>query len=266
MSASLSKWNRVSRKRPCEVCRKPDWCTWSDDGANCCMRVQSDTPMRNGGWLHRDQVQSYVAPIRKAIPDAAVNFEKIWQPWFNSTTYQDIDGLGMSLGVDPESLQSLDCAWNGSAWAFPMRDAEDRMIGIRLRDNKGNKWAVKGSKQGLFLSYRRPEGTLFIVEGPTDCAAALTLGLSAIGRPSCLGQEDLIVKYIRLHSIKRTIVITDNDDAGLRGAVKLQSLLPIPSTRYVPPVKDLRQLVQLGGDANMIHTAVKDLVWQMPTI
>lgn len=265
MSALVSKWYRVNKKRPCEICRKPDWCTYSDDGANCCMRVESNISMRNGGWLHRDEIiRPYIAPVKRAIPEPEIDFEGMWHPWFKSTDFQLLDGLAMSLGVDTDSLERLDAAWSGTAWAFPMRDAQDKMIGIRLRDGKGNKWAVKGSKQGLFLPDKKPEGTVFIVEGPTDCAAALSLGLNAIGRPSCLGQESLIVQYIRTHKIKRAVIVTDNDEPGLRGAAKLQTMLPIFSTVYVPPLKDLREFLMLGGTEEMIATAIKDLVWNNP--
>ncbi len=57
MSAYLSAsrgWNRVSRRSPCPVCSKIDWCSVSTDGTvACCMRVESGRALRNGGWLHR---------------------------------------------------------------------------------------------------------------------------------------------------------------------------------------------------------------------
>jgi len=47
-------WNRVSRRTPCPVCSRPDWCGVSTDGmVACCMRVESGRALRNGGWLHR---------------------------------------------------------------------------------------------------------------------------------------------------------------------------------------------------------------------
>ncbi len=44
---------RVSPKNLCPVCRKPTWCTISADGARAvCMRIRSERPTRNHGWLH----------------------------------------------------------------------------------------------------------------------------------------------------------------------------------------------------------------------
>jgi hypothetical protein len=47
------EWVRVTRKRPCPQCGKPTWCLLTADGNRAlCMRVESDKPTRNRGWLH----------------------------------------------------------------------------------------------------------------------------------------------------------------------------------------------------------------------
>lgn len=43
---------RHTRRNPCPVCQKPDWCRTFDDGWTECMRVESPRPS-NGGWQHR---------------------------------------------------------------------------------------------------------------------------------------------------------------------------------------------------------------------
>lgn len=48
-------WQRVSRKRPCQICGKANWCEVSVDGQLAhCMRVPGERPMRwrGGGWVH----------------------------------------------------------------------------------------------------------------------------------------------------------------------------------------------------------------------
>lgn len=53
MVAMNKEWVRVSRKRPCPCCGKRDWCSVSLDGSRAvCMRVESDKPTKNRGWLH----------------------------------------------------------------------------------------------------------------------------------------------------------------------------------------------------------------------
>lgn len=264
-----AKWIRVTRKRRCEICQKGDWCTYSPDlGLVLCMRVESIRPSTNsmGGWIHRvsDPRPSFTPAIRPAIKDTPPDLETLWQRWMRQTDPHHLDGFAMSLGVDTTSLTAIGCAWNGRAWAFPMKDANGKMIGIRLRSESGDKWAVRGSHQGLFFSGEQAGQTLFIVEGPTDCAAGLTLGLNTLGRPACIGQEAMILAYVRRVRASRVVIVSDNDEPGLNGATKLQAMLPVMSCLWIPPAKDIRQFVSLGGDRETLDASLKDLVWTRP--
>jgi DNA primase len=96
---------------------------------------------------------------------------------------------------------------------------ERRLVGIRMRGTDGRKWAIKGSKQGLFIPKDLPENkVLFICEGPTDTAAMLDLGFAAVGRPSCLGATDLIAE---IANKRHVIVVADGDTPGKDGASRL---------------------------------------------
>jgi len=46
-----------------------------------------------------------------------------------------------------------------------MREASGKMIGIRLRGQDGRKWAITGSRQGLFMSTTNGNPLLFVTEG-----------------------------------------------------------------------------------------------------
>ncbi|BCV20412.1 DUF3854 domain-containing protein [Moorella sp. Hama-1] len=45
-------FRRVSRREPCPICGRTDWCGINSRLA-VCMRVESDYPVSNGGWLHK---------------------------------------------------------------------------------------------------------------------------------------------------------------------------------------------------------------------
>lgn len=47
-------FRRVSKRRPCEICRHHDWCTYTESAAFC-MRVSSGSlsTSRNGAYMHR---------------------------------------------------------------------------------------------------------------------------------------------------------------------------------------------------------------------
>jgi hypothetical protein len=188
-----------------------------------------------------------------------------------ATDYQKLDDFGVSLGVDTDALKAIGCAWATpyNAWAFPMKQADEKVVGIRLRNMDGDKWAVKGSKSGLFIPENYPidfDGTLWLTEGPTDLAAALTLGLFSIGRPACLGQENLILNYLQRIKARRLVIVSDLDDPGIRGARKLQDRLPVPSVIVILPSKDLREFLNRGGTKRIIDSIIKDMVWTNPRL
>jgi hypothetical protein len=212
----------------------------------------------------------YVAPIRRAIEEPTLDAHGLWRRWLEHTDRERVDSLGVSLGVDTDALSSLGCAWASphNAWAFPMRNERKEVIGIRLRNDEGAKWAVKGSRSGLMIPTEdnsiTENGTLWLCEGPSDTAAALTIGLKAIGRPSCIGQEQMILNYIWISKARRLVIVVDNDEPGLNGAAKLQALLSVPSAMIIPPAKDLRQFVNYGGDYQTATAMLRDLVWSVP--
>lgn len=234
------------------------------------MRVESDKPTRNGGWLHAmSEPIPFVPAPRKAIEDKPIDAQLMWQRWFERTEDHRRDHLGEALGVDTDCLKAIGCAWSTQAWAFPMRDANENVIGIRLRNDQGEKWAVKGSHSGLFIPSEYPamaDGNLYLVEGPTDLAAAMTIGLQAIGRAACLGQEQMIIAYLQRKKVQRLVIVTDNDEPGLRGAQKLQGMLPILSCVWVPPAKDIREFVNFGGNYFTVQSCLKEIAWTRPSV
>jgi hypothetical protein len=185
--------------------------------------------------------------------------------WATSTTPQALHALASRLGVSADSLAAIGAVWANRhrAWAFPMRDGYGNNIGIRLRNDAGEKWAVRGSKNGIFL----PPGTgkvAFITEGPTDTAAALTIGLFAIGRPSCCLGGMEIRAALRNREIRRAVMVLDDDTPGENGAIRVADDLRSVGVKVVcwtPPAKDVREFVRMGGTAELVADMTKNLTW-----
>ena len=180
-------FTRVSTFKPCPICQKPDWCRVFSDGWAECMRVQSDRPAKSGGWMHRHadtSLRLMPPPFRPQPP--ALNATKLNREWRTATSQAALEAFASELGVSVTALNALGAAWASpyAAWAFPMRDGYNNIVGIRLRSAQG-KFAVRGSRQGIFTASVAPQPVLFVCEGPTDTAAALNLGLFAVGRPNC---------------------------------------------------------------------------------
>lgn len=270
MSPGDNHLPRVTRRRPCPVCEKPDWCLVAEDGSRAiCARVASDRRAGEAGWLH--VLGASVLPTRRsqrrsvAIEIGAGDFEALAAA---AERFDDLDGprdcgdLARELGVSPASLRRLRVGWNGWAWTFPMVNARGATIGIRLRRPDGSKLAEKGSRQGLFIPLGGAgTGPLLITEGPTDLAAALDLGFEAIGRPSCSGGIELVSSYLRLTGRQDVVVFADSDSAGRQGAQALaKSIALVARVRIAAPplqFKDLRAWVRSGARREQLNAAIE---------
>jgi hypothetical protein len=269
----LRKWVRVSRQAPCTICHKTHWCTITSDGALiCCMRVQSGRQARNGGWIHRIGTFTDSRPLpppcnRKLLDCGAYHgaLRRKWDHW-------DVDGLSLDLGVDMDALETLQPAFDpmNQAFAFPMRDGDGAVCGIRLRNFEGRKWAVRGSHEGLFYDPALAIGDdLVVCEGPTDTAAALTLGLRAVGRPSCAGGGAALAVLVRRLRIRQVIIVADQDAPhrrpdgsawypGRDGAEALAHAIKRMWRMIMPPAKDLRAWLHAGATRQEFDALVKD--------
>jgi 5S rRNA maturation endonuclease (ribonuclease M5) len=276
----MSTMNRVSKTHPCPICQKPDWCL-TGKSVVLCMRVASQRAktMADGtvGYLHRSNGEALPPASFRRPAENHVNCAKILQKWGVDYGYKSLNYLARILGVSEDSLNELQCVKSPypCVWGFPMCDGKDYVIGMRLRHENGKKWCEPGSHNGLFIpkGQRRPN-EIVICEGPTDTAAALTIGLYAIGRFNCCGGITQINDFIFHNHIKRVIIVADCDEdrslngivvnPGIQGAITLSEHLKVPSCTVTLPTKDMRQFVQGGGDLKTFQSLTSGLVWQKP--
>jgi len=162
----------------------------------------------------------------------------------------------------------LGAAWavEYKAWAFPMRDGARRVIGIRLRADNGRKWAVPGSRNGLFWPLGIPgeENDLIVIcEGPTDAAALLSVDLAAIGRPSCTGGVPLLKAALDRIGRRDVAILSDADVPGRQGARRLaQEIRHLArSVRIIEPLagKDARAWISnFRATRQVIETVIRN--------
>lgn len=269
-------WQRVSRDHPCQVCGRADWCLFSgpahDPAAAICARIESDKRCGEAGWLHRLRDDSFRPTHRAAKISTAttpmVDFTAMARRCFERLGPVGRCDLADELGVLPESLDRLCVGWSDvhQAYSFPMCDSGRNIRGIRLRSKNGRKWAVRGSRQGLFI----PKGIsswpdlLLICEGPTDTAAMIDLGFDAIGRPSCSGGVGLVMGVIvpEHQAVPREVaIVADDDGPGWRGAWRLagQAVSYVPLVRVISPpegVKDAREWKRQGATRDDVMEAM----------
>lgn len=249
-ATSGKKWLEVNRSEPCAICAKPDWCKRSTNGKWClCQRMESGRPGQSSGWLHALDGELRLPVIQtKAEAEPVIDWTVLAVRLRTNRTETSTSGnertvdveqererLAARIGVTTAALASL---WVGygyeerygkeqAFWSFPERNHEGRVVGIVRRIDKSGtgladkKLSMKGGKGGVYyepLWYTR-KGPVFIAEGGSDTAALVSMGLAAIGRPSCTGGvrylKELLAKYK-----KPVIVLGERDEqAEKRGTV-----------------------------------------------
>lgn len=89
--------------------------------------------------------------------------------------------LSDDLGVDTHSLRRLDVGFNGRAYAFPMRNSSEHVVGIMPIMDKV-KCCVRGSQAIRFRSSGiagRTRGGFCLYGSPVGCAVLLGVGFNA---------------------------------------------------------------------------------------
>lgn len=256
----------------------------SEDGQDfLCMRVSSEksVQMKDGevGYIHRfGERPKEFKPYRRRERAPEINAGAIMAKWRSETTAKQLLELSVQLGVKASALLELRVAWSREhgAWGWPMRNGRGDMVGIRLRWDDGRKRCVTGSHNALFWPFCEPEKTAWIVEGGTDVAAALSIGVFAIGRPSCNGGLFDLLEAIKGMGIENAVIVADNDEdrfrpdgsrynPGIDGANSLAERMTVPCCVMALPVKDMRSFVQAGADYETVHSIMKGMIWTKPT-
>jgi hypothetical protein len=180
-------------------------------------------------------------------------------------TLERLARLATYLDVGPDALDHLHVGWvspklvqpyvkrpyRSGAYAFPMVDTQRRIIGLQLRRLGKKQWALTGGKWGLFVPANLADlpDPVYVVEGASDTAAAISAGYAAVGRPSAKGGVEIIAELL---SDRDVVVLGENDRKpdgawpGLEGARYVDQRLAKRWSREVtiamPPegVKDLR--------------------------
>lgn len=262
---------KPGKGRDCPICGHDHPCGISRDSrVVMCLRVHDGPTLirlsKDKAWgIHRhpDHALAPVKPMprvkrvrEKPIdwPSLCASFVAELEPWHLASMADD-------LGVSMVSLRRLGVGWcqQRQALTFPMFDSAGRMVGVRTRLTSGEKRAVPGSHNGIFIpTGLGGSGPMLIVEGPTNTAAALDLRFDVIGRPSNGAGHDHLLGWCRAHAKGRDVVILhDRDQAGsdaqrqtLRAAMRLGlALRDTARVRLSPPSthNDIRDWLRAGA-------------------
>ena len=265
-------WPHFSAEFPCPACG--DIGTWTCRYGNdwyVCMRSESDRPNRDGGWLHKFG-DTVVKPVKQWKP--APIKRDITKLTFTSSALPVIE-LSEKIGVTYGSLKALGVVWSEEyqATMWPMSDGDGNIIGYNRRFADGSKKVLPGTNAGLYVpSGVNVDTCCYIVEGGSDTAATLSLGLYGVGRFNCVSGANFLKSLLKRLHVRRIVIVADNDETkedgrnpGIDGAKKLKRELPIQSVIWIPPspIKDMREFLQKGGTKQMIESRINQDVWKV---
>ncbi len=250
------KWCSVTRSEPCPICGKPDKCTANGD-AVCCWR-KAEAP---SGWRivkHPANGGTIFAPDDQATSPDRFDWARRAKDFQAALPQGELSALAKQLHVSPDALKRIGVGWNRHqhVYTFPESDASGQIVGINRRWIDGRQKAMHKSRRGLVLldgvDRTKP---LLIPEGASDVAAAVTVELQAVGRPSARGGIEHLTELLADWS-GEIIVVGENDrkkngnwpgrDGAIRVAGALARRLGRSFMWALPPddAKDLREWVQ----------------------
>jgi len=275
MTGLLDLFRRLRKGQCCPVCQKPDWClvqlVGSEPMAAICQRIESPHRRGEAGWLHQLQDElprvsnlRWSVDLRVGFDPAAIRDMSARAELAHRRLVErgPLERLAAELGVSPASLLRLRAGCNADSLWFPMENGRGAVVGIRTRRPNGEKRSIKGSTNGLFVpDHLQAKPRLFIAEGPTDTAALLSVGLEAVGRPSCAGGSRMLRWLIHEATPERVVVVADGDAAGHRGAWILARELRLHcrDVRVISPpdgIKDAREWVRRGAQTADVELSV----------
>lgn len=190
--------------------------------------------------------------------------------------------VGWASGEDLRRIRAGGAGWNdtfpGGAFVLPERAGDGQTIGLSFRDMEGRKGSPAGSKRGLSVPgcLHQLSGPVLFVEGASDVAACVAMGLAAVGRPSNRGGA----AHASIMLDGREVLVVGERDGkpdgawpGRDGAKAVAQQLSgrwnelVQWTLTPPGVKDVRawltSKIAAGldpADATAMHAAGKELL------
>jgi len=145
--------------------------------------------------------------------------------------------------ISEEVIKKFNIHWNGSHIVIPVYDQDGNFLFNKYRRSPfasdGPKYQY--DKGGSVVLYNSPvlkeedkEMPIFICEGEADALVLLSFGLRAVtSTGGSMSFQDSWINYFT--GFKNILICMDNDEAGIKGGLRIQSLLPEAQMIFLPP-------------------------------
>lgn len=148
----------------------------------------------------------------------------------------------LERGITKEIIHQSDLTWNGREIVIPVFDKDNNFIFNKYRRDpfELNKEIPKyryelGSTSSLFniqTIINKTDDIIFIVEGELDALLLNSFGLNAVS--STGGASTFKEEWISNFNNNQIYIVYDLDDAGIKGALRINSILPSAKIVFLP--------------------------------
>ncbi|MCY2954812.1 MAG: AAA family ATPase [Planctomycetota bacterium] len=228
-----TQWPKVTKEKPCPVCRKADWCRLSGDGeVALCARIEQGSFQKakgNGGWLHRLKDSpdyhggnSQHRPAPKSTPKT---------PKIHASIEAAIAAAKWQVQTAEKQTATLAGEWLYSVGGVEVM----RVVRFNLADGEkqfrpiypaAGGWRI-GDPPGPLPLYRSDElpapGTVWVLEGERCADAGAGLGLAAT--TSAHGSASAAKTDWTPLAEKQVCILPDADAAGEKYAADVSRIL-----------------------------------------
>ncbi len=157
--------------------------------------------------------------------------------------------------ISDHILDTFGIMYDGERLVIPVHDEQNRVLFYKYRRNpfsdKGPKYSYdSGSSMQLYgIQFLSNTHTVFICEGELDVLAMKTQGYIAVSTTG--GSGSFNEEWSKYFINKKVFIIYDNDDAGIKGAIKVQQKIQWADIIWLPDrggVNDITDYFVMGKD------------------
>lgn len=163
-----------------------------------------------------------------------------------TTLPEQIKNWLIDRGITEGTILDHSIGWDGRI-VIPVLDREGKRLFSKYRrsplSDEGPKYQYdKGASSTLYNFGKSWVSPLFIVEGELDCLLLLSRGQNAVSTTGGSGTfleewaDEINEKFSEVY------VCYDNDDSGLKGAIRVQALIPKAKMVFIPQEEGVKDV------------------------
>jgi len=189
-----------------------------------------------------------------------------------NTKFEQVKQWLLDRGITQNVLTESQIKWNDSdrTIIIPVFDKNNKWLFNKYRrdpfdDNQGPKYRYdRGATSALYNIQKKLESPVFITESELCALTLNSLGFSAVS--STGGAGTFLLDWVEILKGKDVYICLDADEAGVKGAIKIQQKMPMAKWVALPPEdgKDITEYIKKEGVKAFMDLLEKAIPYNIP--